>query len=145
MLDQIKLDGWNADDIHAIPVSVPSASRMQSQAAYPGSNGPLYAIEGEDHYRLLFALPALDPTTLTLSANGATITIKGSYYDPALADDENVVLGQVPKGSGWWTMRLPFEITEGQIEATYKHGLLQLNVAKHASMKNVVPIPVKAA
>ena len=146
MLNQIQFDGWTvANDMQAPPVALAKGTHAYHAGTYPSASGPLYAIEGEDHYRLWFTMPALDPASLSLSANGSTVTIQGTYIEPQIHKNEKLVLGQPPGGAGWWSLRLPFEVTKGQIEATYTNGMLELKVAKDASMKTAVPIPLKAA
>ncbi|MEM8743513.1 MAG: Hsp20 family protein [Pseudomonadota bacterium] len=146
MLNQIQFDGWTvANDMKAPPVGLANGSHVNHTAAYPSASGPLYAIEGDDYYRLWFTMPALDPASLSLSASGSTVTIQGTYIEPKIQKNEKFVLGYPRGGPGWWSLRLPFEVTKGQIEATYTNGMLELKVAKDASMKTAVPIPLKAA
>ncbi len=146
MLNQIQLDGWTvANEILGAPTSMTAGTPVHGPGGYPSVNGPLYAIEGDGYYRLWFTMPALDPASLSLSANGSTVTIQGTYLKPEVTKNEKIVLGNPPGGAGWWSLRLPFEVSKGQIEATYTHGMLELKVAKDASMKTAVPIPLKAA
>ena len=146
MLNLIQLDGWTvANDLQSGPVALASGAHAPYAGGYPSASGPLYAIEGDSYYRLWFTMPALDPASLSLSANGSTVTIQGTYIEPQIQKNEKFVLGHPPGGAGWWSLRLPFEVTKGQIEATYTNGMLELKVAKDASMKTAVPIPLKAA
>lgn len=146
MLNRIHLDGWAmANDIQAAPAPVAAGRSAHEFAGYPTVNGPLYVIEGDSYYRLCFTMPALDPASLSLSANGSTVTIQGTYIEPEVRTNEKIVLGKPPGDAGWWSLHLPFEVTKVQIEATYTNGMLELKVAKDASMKTAVPIPLKAA
>ena len=146
MLDQVKLQNWNTP-ANAVTAHEPNGGYAGGPwaAACPSMSAPLYSIEGDAHYRLWFFLPSLDPETMTLSAQGATISIRASQITPKIADDENMVIGKLPVGENWWSLRLPFEVTDGQVEAAYHHGFLELTVAKKSEHEHTVPIPLKAA
>lgn len=145
MLDQVKLQTWHN------PMIVPShqfndgTAGTPWSAGYPSFSAPVYSIEGDSHYRLWFFLPSLDPATMILSAQGATVSIRASQITPKMDDDENMIFGKPPVGENWWSLRLPFEVSDGQIEAIYHHGFLELKLAKMSANENSVPIPLKAA
>lgn len=143
MLDQIKMETWTAN------TNAGTTERPRAQTPWtsgcPSLTAPLYAIEGETHMRLWFALPAIQPDSLTLTATGATVTVRGTPVAPEIGEGEEMILGTQPPGQGWWTLRLPFEVSEGSAEATLRHGLLELKVIKKMRPGAGVAIPLKAA
>jgi HSP20 family protein len=99
-------------------------------------------LEREGRYFVKALLPGVHPDQVDVTAQGATITIKGTV-PPAFATDEvkqgTVLFDEIGSGSFTRSITLPNDIAGDRIEASYDQGVLTLTipVAEHAQPKRI--------
>ena len=106
---------------------------------------PLFVAESETRIRLWYALPPLDPGSLRLEAWGATLSVRGMAFRPETGADEKVTFGRTCDLRGWWTFQLPQPVEQGEIEAIYANGLLEVRIERAAANRAATQVPLKAA
>jgi len=102
--------------------------------------------ENEKELVISADLPGLDEKDLEVSLAGDVLTIKGEKK--AEHEERNGGHYYVERrfGSFSRSVRLPFEVDDQQVEATYDKGVLTIRVPKPAELqKSVRRIPIKAA
>jgi HSP20 family protein len=102
--------------------------------------------ENEKELVISADIPGLDEKDLEVSLAGDVLTIKGEKK--AEHEERNGGHYYVERrfGSFSRSVRLPFEVDDQQVEATYDKGVLTIRVPKPAELqKSVRRIPIKAA
>ena len=93
----------------------------------------LDVVERADAYLISAELPGVDPSTVDISFENNTLTLRGTKQ-PSLRREENEELrvytaerlsGEFERG-----VRLPEYVEGDKIEATYQHGVLTISVPK---------------
>ncbi len=105
-----------------------------------GRRFPVDVYEDELNYMIEAALPGVKPEDLKVTATGSTITIRaGTEYDEGreqreeedkATDSKKPVRRERYTGEMMRVIDLPEPINAEKIKATYKHGVLMLEVPK---------------
>lgn len=144
MFDQITLEPWTA--VNAGP-DAPDAPSFDWR--WHGSSGqgaaPLFVAESDTRIRLWFALPPLHAETLKLEVRGSTIWMRAMAFRPEVEAGEIITLGRMYDIHGSWTLRLPFEVQAGEVEAVHANGMLEVIIDTSAMEHSSVPVSLKAA
>ena len=80
-------------------------------------------------------LPGFDKENITVDVKGRLLTIGGERDSKEEVKDEKRFRRERRYGSFERSFRLPFEVTEEQINAHYKNGVLTLSVEKPEEQK----------
>jgi len=91
--------------------------------------------EKEDRLCIEAELPCLDKENIKVDVNGRLLTIGGERASNEEVKEENKYRRERHYGSFERSFKLPFEVNEEQISATYKDGVLTLLVEKPEEQK----------
>lgn len=91
--------------------------------------------EKEDRLCIEAELPGFDKENIKVDVNGRLLTIGGERVSNEEVKDENKYRRERHYGSFERSFKLPFEVNEEQISATYKDGILTLLVEKPEEQK----------
>lgn len=75
-------------------------------------------------------LPAIDPTTLDVSVQNNTLTIRGKRKHVETGDDETLLRTEGNYGAFERSFTLPRSVKPEDIEAIYKKGVLVISIPK---------------
>ncbi len=110
-----------------------------------GERGGLEPVEGwmpaldvtetKDNLIVKAELPGIDPKDVEISLSGNILTIKGEKKQEKEEKDENYHLVERRYGSFVRSIRLPVEVQEDKIEASYKNGVLKVVLPKSEKAK----------
>ncbi|MDI6715735.1 MAG: Hsp20/alpha crystallin family protein [Actinomycetota bacterium] len=100
--------------------------------------------EKDDRYIVSVELPDVRPEDIDVSVIDNTLRIKGERKHVYEAKPENYVRSERFYGPFERTIELPMSVKTEEVEATYKDGLLQINLPK-VEVKKGKEIKVKAA
>jgi HSP20 family protein len=89
-------------------------------------------------------LPGVDPNDLEINVVNNQLTIQGERKGDKPADE--AVCHRAERGTGKFvrTIRLPYPVESDQVEATYKQGMLTINLPRQEATKPQ-RIEIKAA
>ncbi len=91
--------------------------------------------ETKDNLVVKAELPGIDPKDVEISLSGNVLTIKGEKKQEKEEKDENYHLVERRYGSFMRSIRLPVEVQEDKIEASYKNGILKVILPKSEKAK----------
>ena len=91
--------------------------------------------EKEDRLCIEAELPGFDKENIKVDVNGRLLTIGGERASNEEVKEENKYRRERHYGSFERSFKLPFEVNEEQISATYKDGVLTLLVEKPEEQK----------
>jgi len=80
-------------------------------------------------------LPGLDPKDIDISMNNGYLTIKGEKKHEKEEKDENYHLIERSYGSFTRSVRLPREVQNDKITASFKNGVLRITLPKSEEAK----------
>ncbi len=87
-------------------------------------------IENEKEYVVTAELPGVDPEDIDITISGGILTIRGEKRREEEERGEGYYFLERRYGSFQRSFRLPEDIKEDEIEATYKNGVLKLVIPK---------------
>jgi HSP20 family protein len=99
---------------------------------------------GEDELLVTAELPGIDIHQVDVSVHGNELTVRGSYPEPGLKEGEQWIRQERPAGPFVRTLRLPFSVESGKVDATYSNGVLSLRLPR-AEAEKPKRIQIKAA
>jgi HSP20 family protein len=88
-------------------------------------------------------VPGIDPKEIDLTLQGDVLTIKGEKKGEKDEKDERHYRAERSYGAFARAIRLPVPVEAGKVSATFKNGVLTVNLPKGAAAKGTT-IPVKA-
>lgn len=112
---------------------------VHRSAFLPGYGARQYPLvnlyEDEDHIYVEALAPGVKPDGIDLSLQGTTLTISGEK--PATCDLPTEQYHRCERSAGKFvrTVDLPSAVSDQDISATYKHGLLLVTLPKHEAAK----------
>ena len=117
-----------------------------SREATPGARTPRmdYSLT-DDEIRIRAEMPGLEEKEIDVSLEEGVLTIKGERAEESEETDEEKGIQHVEtyRGSFYRCVRLPAEVDEDAIVATYKNGVLSVTLPKLPEAKpEVRSIPV---
>lgn len=120
-----------------------------SREATPGALAPRmdYSVS-DDEIRIRAEMPGLEEKDIDVSLEEGVLTIKGEHTEESEEQDEEKGYHHVEtfRGSFFRAIRLPDEVKEDAISATYKNGILSLTLPKLPEAKpEVRSIPVSTS
>jgi HSP20 family protein len=126
-------------------------NRSFGRSGYPydyarsgGSNGesklslPVDIWASDTAYHIAAYLPGLDPENVEIIFEDDTLTIRGEL--PGVEEDAKFVRRELYRGAFERTLSFNVPVNADAIEATFKHGLLTLNVPK---AEEILPKQIK--
>ena len=116
---------------------------MPSMMKEHGEMMPAFDIsEADDHFVVKADLPGIDPKNLEISLTGNVLTIMGEKKEEREEKNERYYTLERQFGSFTRSFMLPADVKEDGIEASYKGGVLRVNIPKSERAKQK-KIPVK--
>ncbi len=91
--------------------------------------------ETKDKVVVKVEAPGMDPKEMDISLSGGTLTIKGEKKQEKEEKDENYHLVERSYGSFSRSVRLPAEVQEDKVKATYKDGVITITLPKTEQAK----------
>ncbi|MCL5125898.1 MAG: Hsp20/alpha crystallin family protein [Deltaproteobacteria bacterium] len=106
---------------------------------------PVFDVSETDEDILIKAeLPGIDPKDIEVNLTGNTITVKGEKKEEREEKGENMHRVERSFGSFSRSLTLPCDVKQDNIEANFKHGVLNLKLPKsESSRKRSIKIDVK--
>jgi len=102
-------------------------------------------IEGPDRYTVECELPGMDQKDIDVSIAGGVLTVKGEKKGQQESKGGKVYRKESWEGSFQRTLSLPQNVDSGKVEASYKHGVLQIVLPKSESARaKRIPLKTKA-
>jgi HSP20 family protein len=89
-------------------------------------------------------IPGIDPKELDISLHDGVLTIRGERKQEKKEEDETYHLVERSYGSFTRSFRLPAEVDMDKVKASYKNGVLEINMPKMKA-EPVKKIEVKVA
>ncbi|MGC8659442.1 MAG: Hsp20/alpha crystallin family protein [Desulfomonilaceae bacterium] len=100
--------------------------------------------ETDDDIIIKAELPGIDPKDIEVNLTGNTITVKGEKKEEREEKEENMHRVERSFGVFSRSVALPCDVKQDQIEANFKHGVLNLKLPKaDTSKKRSIKIDVK--
>src|ERR1700750_417080 len=103
------------------------AGRSGGVTARPLSGMPMDAYKVGDHFVAHFDLPGVDPGSIDLSIEGATLTVTAERSVPQLENAEWAI-AERPYGSYTRQLVLGRSLDTDRLEASYHDGVLTLSI-----------------
>ncbi len=116
---------------------------MPSMLKEQGEPMPAFDIaETDDHFNVKADLPGIDPKDLDINLTGNVLTIRGEKKEEREDHKERYHFTERRFGSFSRSFMLPADVKEDGIEASYKEGVLRVNIPKSERAKQK-KIPIK--
>jgi HSP20 family protein len=107
---------------------------------------PIEVSETNDAYVVRAELPGVEQSDIDISLADNILTIKGEKKVASERSEDGAFMTERAYGQFMRSIRLPYGVDAGQVEAAYKNGVLSITVPKPAELKrNVKRIELKAA
>jgi HSP20 family protein len=87
-------------------------------------------IENPDGYTVECELPGMDQEDIDVSISSGVLTIKGEKKGRRESNGRKIYREETWEGSLQRTLSLPQNVEEEKVEASYKDGVLRINLAK---------------
>jgi len=96
-------------------------------------------IEGKSNITVKAEIPGVDAKDIDLSISGKRLTIKGERKEEKEESEESYHRVERSYGSFHRTIELPAEVDDTNVEASYKKGILtvELKKTKESEVKNI--------
>jgi HSP20 family protein len=91
---------------------------------------PFDIVEHEHGYRLTAELPGIDEKDISVTFADGTLTIKGEKQEQKADKQKDYYLSERRYGSFQRSFRVPQGVDPDRIEASFKHGVLTVNLPK---------------
>lgn len=89
-------------------------------------------IENEKNYKIRAELPGMDPDEVEVSVTNGFLTVKGEKEEEKEEEGENYLRRESSYGAFQKTLALPEAADMERAEATYRNGILTIEVPKKA-------------
>lgn len=111
--------------------------QMRSLWSSNGGEGhsafPLDVYATEDALTVLAEVPGMDPDKLEISIEKGQVTLKGAIPNVARSEeakDATWYLHELPRGTFYRSLSVPFEVDADAADATFDNGMLRLTLPK---------------
>ena len=109
-----------------------------------GANLPVELYETGDTYHLRAYLPGMSREDINLEVTGERIRLWGEHRTQAPAEDAKVLWNSTNRGSFKFEFVLPAEIRTEDVQASYRDGVLEVQLRKLEPAKpEVVRVPIQ--
>lgn len=88
-----------------------------------------------DKWTVSMALPGIDPKDVEINVLGRTLRVRGERTFEGYADGVEPVLSEISYGKFEREFTLPEDIDSEKVQATYRHGMLELTLPLKESAK----------
>jgi len=91
--------------------------------------------EDEQGFSVEAAVPGFDQKDIELSIEDGVLTVKGERKNDAPAPDRTYFVREIGTGSFSRSFRLPSNVDPNKVSASYKHGVLTIELPKREEAK----------
>lgn len=116
-------------------------------ADFFGDNKPLApamdVYEKEGKVVVESPLPGVDPKNVKVEIHDGILTLSGEEKGESEVDEKNYYRKEVRHGSFYRSVRLPVEVVEDKVEATWKGGVLTVSAPKKDGKEEKKSIEIK--
>lgn len=95
----------------------------------------LDVVENEDNFLIKASVPGVNPDDLDITISDNVLTIKGELKEDQTVEQDRYHLRERRFGTFARSVTLPVPVNADEIDATYEHGILSLNVPKAEEIK----------
>jgi HSP20 family protein len=94
--------------------------------------------QGEDGFYVALDLPGVDPSSVEITTEQSTLTIRGER-SPEYGEGHNVLVAERPQGSFARQLQITEAVDLDDVEASYSDGVLRLRIpmAKAAQPRRI--------
>ncbi|HOK20851.1 MAG TPA: Hsp20/alpha crystallin family protein [Candidatus Paceibacterota bacterium] len=127
------LEKWFEDEDWALPIVPSSAFKEPAMDIYQTEKDVIAELN----------IPGFDPKKIEVSVNNQVLTVKGEMQETEEEKKRDYWRKEIRKGSFERMVRLPAEVDENKVEATYEKGVLKIVMPKKESSTQTKKIPIK--
>ena len=108
-----------------------------SQTSSPGLTftPAVDVVKAGDKWTVSMALPGIDPKDVEINVVGRTLRVRGERPFDGYADGVEPVVSEISYGKFEREFTLPENIDSERVQATYRHGMLELTLPLKESAK----------
>ena len=99
--------------------------------------------ETDDNFELQFAIPGINKDDITIDLEDGTLTVGGERKFEETKNEKNFHSVETRYGSFKRSFKLPENVAEDKVEASYKDGILLIQIPKTEIKKEVKTISIK--
>ena len=99
--------------------------------------------ENDKTIEVVADLPGMDKENINISLDGDLLIIKGEKKEEKEKKDKHYHTIERHKGSFYRSLRLPVDVENDKIEASFKKGVLTLTLPKSKKSKKAAQITIK--
>ncbi len=99
------------------------------------TNPPLNVFYNEENVLVTSEAPAICTEDVDISVAGNTLTIKGNFDAPECTQDATWHRRERGADNFYRTVRLPYNVDNSKVEATYEKGILSIKLPRSAADK----------
>jgi len=100
-----------------------------------GRTPPVNVYVGSGDAVITVELPGVDPAKIDISVDGESLSLSGERTLPEPKEGETLYRSERAGGTFSRVLRLPFRIDADKVTATYRHGVLEIEVSSVAEEK----------
>jgi len=127
------LEKWFEDEDWALPIVPSSAFKEPAMDIYQTEKDVIAELN----------IPGFDPKKIEVSVNNQVLTVKSEMQETEEEKKRDYWRKEIRKGSFERMVRLPAEVDENKVEATYEKGVLKIVMPKKESSTQTKKIPIK--
>jgi len=127
------LEKWFEDEDWALPIVPSSAFKEPAMDIYQTDKDVIAELN----------IPGFDPKKIEVSVNNQVLTVKGEMQETEEEKKRDYWRKEIRKGSFERMVRLPAEVDENKVEATYEKGVLKIVMPKKVSSTQTKKISIK--
>jgi HSP20 family protein len=116
--------------------------RVFGEAGRPQTSAPVLTftpaadvVKAGDKWTVSIALPGIDPKQVEINVVGRTLRVRGERPFDGYANGAEPVLSEISYGKFEREFTLPEDIDQEQVQAAYRHGMLELTLPLTESAK----------
>lgn len=92
-------------------------------------------LESDDNYHLEVDLPGIEKSDVSITVDDNRLSIRGERQKETKMEDKNAVRMERSFGTFYRSLRLPKTVMEDEIKASFKNGVLSLDIPKTEKSK----------
>lgn len=92
-------------------------------------------METDDNYHLQVDLPGVEKGDVSITVDDNRLSIRGERHEESRMEGTNAVRMERSFGTFYRSLRLPKTVKQDQIKASFKHGVLSVDIPKTEKSK----------
>jgi HSP20 family protein len=109
--------------------------RADASGGTIGRPMPLDIYASADQVVIVAAVPGMNPDDVELTVQQNTVTLSGAVQADTGVQGATWYLHELPSGTYWRSVTLPFPVDVDRAEATFEHGMLRIVLPKTEASK----------